>query len=465
MPDLKNMCDYMVLVERLTKVAKFRAHAGGGHPGRGPESAVLREAVPPEGGERNVYFYGHDVVLVYGYNKSKASRSIVRVPDYFTSAVLKFLMLVAKPIYWALHAVLTEAGIFEAVSEQQRRENRSFLYVLGGERIDGPTYNKAIESGFERFVGYPLTTLNWRHLDSALTRHFLEPREVALLEDNPIVDEESKAHARQFGHNVLTNRQSYGREGGRVARKDYEDYVSISRKRCAVIFHLVDPLYTAQAAAGGEAPPVQAAAAPVPGAALVRAPPPSQPAPPPALVQASLPGPEVLPTASTLVPPPLAPLSIPESVGARCVLARALRNGQLPIFRDKVLQQAVHYATTTQQSMLVITATGSGKGAVILALGAYNTTKGRWTIVTVPLTALKDDLLRRAKDVGIRAYDWNQMSDSRAWDMGAGLIFITPEGCTDGKFSAFLQEKYHMSSLGHVIHDEAHYRITWAKFR
>jgi hypothetical protein len=77
-PDLKNICDYMDLVERLTKVAKFRAHL----------SAVLREAVPPEGGERNVYFYGHDVVLVYGYNKSKASRSIVRVPDYFTSVVL-----------------------------------------------------------------------------------------------------------------------------------------------------------------------------------------------------------------------------------------------------------------------------------------------------------------------------------------------------------------------------------------
>jgi superfamily II DNA helicase RecQ len=147
------------------------------------------------------------------------------------------------------------------------------------------------------------------------------------------------------------------------------------------------------------------------------------------------------------------------------VLSQGLSSGQLASFRDVVLQEVVHYATTTNYSMLVVTATGSGKGAVILGLGAHNSAQGRWTIVTVPLRPLLDDLLRRAKALGLIAYEWAQVQDPRHWGAHAGLLFITPERCTEVAFTTFLRLKTEADLIAHVIHDEAHYRITWATFR
>jgi hypothetical protein len=460
--DAANVCRWISQMDDLSKELYWLLHLLAGHPPRASEAGVSRSEVPPEGGERNVYVLGPIVALLYGYNKSGSSNRIVRVPDSFTAAVLKLVLLFLRPIYWELHRVLREAGIFEPISEVEDARRRSFLVILRGQPVKDSDFTELLKSGFHRHLGVPLCTLGWRHWDAELNREFLAPEIYHTLEGTPIPDERSDAHARQFGHNPRTNRETYARNGGPPELHSFALMRACSFERLVKVFLIDVPASTApQAAAAGEPPH----ATPQPSAAPVQALPASQHAPPTALVQAPPPAAPALPTAAPLVLPLRLALSTPQQVAAIKVLSLALHPAHRRVFKDPVLGEAVYYAITTSHSMLVVTATGSGKSAVILALGAHNSTQGKWTIVTVPLKALKDDLLRRAKELRLTAYAWEDIAQSQGWSAPSGIIFITPEKCTQRNFRAFFALKAQEDLLGHVIHDEAHYRITWASFR
>jgi hypothetical protein len=470
--DAAKLFKWLDVCDEFVKALKWRAHLTGGHPGRPTELVVQRMAVPPwGGGERNVFLFGRDVAMLPDYNKSRSIHGIVRVPDTLTSALLKFHMLFLSPIYWGLVGLLRDEGFLPPISEALQADLASLLYVQGARGMTDEEYRQNFKASCVQFLKVPLSPLNYRHLDAAMTRYHLTGGMADRLLGTETASDEERVAALQFGHHPMTNKAEYGRPGGGASAKVSTDFPS--QRRCswtrnAVFFQLDLPASMPLQPHAGYPFLGQALAPlwPYPHpAALWPFPPAWQHPPLPAVQAPPPPAPPALPTAARLVPGPRPVLSAVQEGAVMGVLSLALRPGQAPFFKDPVLAEALHYATTSSFSMLVVAATGSGKGALMLALSAYNSRQGKWTIVTVPLKALKDDLLRRAKELRLTAYAWSEIASLQCWDAPPGLVLITPEGCMDGHFSGFLDEKTRHGSIAHVIHDEAHYRIDWATFR
>ena len=77
---------------------------------------------------------------------------------------------------------------------------------------------------------------------------------------------------------------------------------------------------------------------------------------------------------------------------------------------------------------------------------------GGVTIVVVPLIALKDGMVRRCKESGIKCTEWDA---SRPPEL-ASIVLVTAEAAVGHAFQRFMQQKKSIGQLDRVVIDECH---------
>jgi hypothetical protein len=495
--DAAKAIELITLDNELCVILDGRTHVLQGHPDRSMEKGVLRVAVPLSGdADRNVFVTSMSpsatsalvstVDLYPSYNKSSV-QTPSRHPDLFTSACLIFRQCFIIPIVFHLLHELKAVGILPATARAGGDEEKSYLWTLSGLRMTEAQHREAITDFLGRYADCRLTILEWRHLDAALSRRLLHKKTVqVLLGDMSAVDEAIMADVMQAGHLVATNRRHYAREGSGFTAETTAAYRLASQRRNARLFQvdsgeggvIIGAREGAMSGSGSGGAACSSA-----GASSVtrteaqqqqqqhqkqQVQQQRQEQPPwqqeqdhqQAAPSLRLPARQLWPAMSGASRPTA-------SMMARSLqlLASVLPPGSDRFFRDPALGEAMCRAVYTNRDIVLVAATGSGKAAIIQALALHNGQKGMWTVATMPLRALKDDQVRRAQQVtGLAVYAWEDLqAQADPCRMPPGLIVLTPEQAAAPPFLQFLPVI--KGQLGHVIHDEAHYRVTWARFR
>jgi len=108
--------------------------------------------------------------------------------------------------------------------------------------------------------------------------------------------------------------------------------------------------------------------------------------------------------------------------------------------------------------VVVILGTGSGK-TMIITLSISLADAGT-TILIVPLVALRNDLLRRFRDVGIQPLLWTNRTQRTA-----SLVVVSVEAACSEKFLEYAQDLVMRQELRRVMVDECHLTITASDYR
>ncbi|CAG5179568.1 uncharacterized protein ALTATR162_LOCUS9351 [Alternaria atra] len=94
--------------------------------------------------------------------------------------------------------------------------------------------------------------------------------------------------------------------------------------------------------------------------------------------------------------------------------------------------------------------TGAGK-SMLFMLPAW-AEQGGTTVVVVPLIALRGDMMRRCRKLGISCSEW----DSRRPPDAAAVVLVTPESAVREEFATFLNRLRATRQLDRIVIDECH---------
>ena len=115
------------------------------------------------------------------------------------------------------------------------------------------------------------------------------------------------------------------------------------------------------------------------------------------------------------------------------------------------VQRAAMEAIMAGQSPVVaVMPTGAGK-SMLFMLPAW-VEQGGTTVVVVPLIALRGDMMRRCKKLGIACAEW----ESRHPPDGAAVVLVTPESAVGETFMTFLNRLRATRQLDRIVIDECH---------
>lgn len=110
------------------------------------------------------------------------------------------------------------------------------------------------------------------------------------------------------------------------------------------------------------------------------------------------------------------------------------------------------------EQVVLVSGTGSGKSLVFLAGTAV--TDARTTLLILPTVALRGDMLRRCRQVGIRPLVWT-VSSTQA----APLVIVSVEAACTESFLTYARMLARRQDLDRIVIDEAHLTITASDYR
>jgi superfamily II DNA helicase RecQ len=99
--------------------------------------------------------------------------------------------------------------------------------------------------------------------------------------------------------------------------------------------------------------------------------------------------------------------------------------------------------------MVTVMRTGGGK-SLLFMLAAW--VGGGLTVVVVPLIALRHDMQRRSKQLGVAWVEW----DSRGPPDEASIVLVTAEATRSESFQTFLNRQRVLQRLERIVMDEWH---------
>jgi superfamily II DNA or RNA helicase len=123
--------------------------------------------------------------------------------------------------------------------------------------------------------------------------------------------------------------------------------------------------------------------------------------------------------------------------------------GQDAAFRG-VQAEAIQAITAGESPVVVVMPTGAGK-SLLFMLPAW-AEQGGTTVVVVPLIALRGDMKRRCKTLGISCAEW----EGRRPPDAAAIVLVTPEAAVGEGFMTFLNRLRATRQLDRIIIDECH---------
>jgi superfamily II DNA helicase RecQ len=123
--------------------------------------------------------------------------------------------------------------------------------------------------------------------------------------------------------------------------------------------------------------------------------------------------------------------------------------GKEAVFRG-VQEEAIEAITAGESPVVAVMPTGAGK-SMLFMLPAW-AEQGGTTVVVVPLIALRGDMMRRCKKLGISCEEW----EGRRPPDAAAIVLVTPESAVSEEFMTFLNRLRATRQLDRIVIDECH---------
>ncbi|CAN9283890.1 unnamed protein product [Alternaria alternata] len=123
--------------------------------------------------------------------------------------------------------------------------------------------------------------------------------------------------------------------------------------------------------------------------------------------------------------------------------------GKAAEFRG-VQKEAIEAIVAGKSHVVAVMPTGAGK-SMLFMLPAW-AEQGGTTVVVVPLIALRGDMMRRCRKLGISCAEW----DSRRPPDAAAVVLVTPESAVGEEFATFLNRLRATRQLDRIVIDECH---------
>lgn len=123
--------------------------------------------------------------------------------------------------------------------------------------------------------------------------------------------------------------------------------------------------------------------------------------------------------------------------------------GKAAEFRG-VQKEAIDAIVAGKSHVVAVMPTGAGK-SMLFMLPAW-AEQGGTTVVVVPLIALRGDMMRRCRKLGISCAEW----ESRCPPDAAAIVLVTPESAVGEEFATFLNRLRATRQLDRIVIDECH---------
>jgi superfamily II DNA helicase RecQ len=115
-----------------------------------------------------------------------------------------------------------------------------------------------------------------------------------------------------------------------------------------------------------------------------------------------------------------------------------------------VQKEAIEAIVAGNSHVVAVMPTGAGK-SMLFMLPAW-AEQGGTTVVVVPLIALRGDMMRWCRKLGISCAKW----DSRRPPNAAAVVLATPESAVGEEFATFLNRLRATRQLDRIVFDECH---------
>jgi superfamily II DNA helicase RecQ len=123
--------------------------------------------------------------------------------------------------------------------------------------------------------------------------------------------------------------------------------------------------------------------------------------------------------------------------------------GKAAEFRG-VQKEAIDAIVAGKSHVVAVMPTGAGK-SMLFMLPAW-AEQGGTTVVVVPLIALRGDMMRRCRKLGISCAEWDSCRPPDA----AAVVLVTPESAVGEEFATFLNRLRATRQLDRIVIDECH---------
>jgi superfamily II DNA helicase RecQ len=417
-PGTRSGVDREAVEQYVDRVIAFREklavlmHICGGQPGRGPELLSVRHSNTVQGGHRNIFI--EDGMVVYatryhkGYNVSGDVKIIHRYLPRQVGELVVWYMWLVLPFQQRLEALVWEK---DAVSSHMWPADPS------GRKWTSDRLREALKQESRIGLGQDWTMAGYRQMAIGISRRFLR-KSTAFQHDESEegkegeeVDEEKMA-ARiadwQAGHTTHIAGMVYARGimelSGAVADRRQQYRASSTDWHRFLGFE--DGAEEKSSRKRKKAPfEREAAEARIQRRARLR------------------------------------------KMDTAAQLKRMM--GEAAEFRGEQ-QQAIQAIVAGESPVVAVMPTGAGK-SMLFMLPAW-AEQGGTSIVVVPLIALRGDMMRRCKRLGITCAAW----ESRHPADGAAVVLVTPESAVSEGFATFLNRLRATQQLDRIVIDECH---------
>jgi superfamily II DNA helicase RecQ len=406
---------YMARVVEFREKLAVLIHIAGGQPARGPELLSIRHSNTAKGGHRNIFIEDGMVVFVTRYHKGYTVSGDVKIIHRYLPREVGELLV------WYLWLVLPFQQQLEAVAwERETMSSHLWPADPSGRKWTSERLRRVLKRESGAGMGQELTIQAYRQIAIGISRKFMRASAAFCPDDdddedgqpNSPWDEENWASGiadAQAGHSSHVAGLVYGRaileQAGTVTDRRIQFRMSSTDWHRFLGFQ----------------PPADDA-----------------------------------PTSKKRKRAPFES----EAEDGRMDRWKCLRQmdpttqlkrmmGEDAEFRG-VQKEAIRAIAAGESPVVAVMPTGAGKSLLFMLPAWF--AQGGTTVVVVPLVALRADLTRRCRELGISCREW----DNRRPPDAAAVVLVTPESAVSGGFASFLNRLRAMQRLDRIVIDECH---------
>jgi superfamily II DNA helicase RecQ len=415
-PETRSGVDGQGVERYMGRVMEFReklavlVHIVGGQPARGPEILSVRHSNTVKGGHRNIFIEDGMVVFVTRYHKGYAVGGDVKIIHRYLPQE------VGELVVWYLWLVLPFQQRLEAmVWEKEAMSSHMWPADPSGRKWTTERLRQVLKRESKVGLGQELTVAAYREIAIGISRKFMRGATafgVEEGEENEEWNEENVAAAiadEQAGHTSHVAGLIYAREimeqAGAVADKRQQFRRSSADWHRFLGFQsAIDEGYACKKR-------------------------------------------KRAPFESEADESRMERLGRLRKMDVVAQLKRMM--GKDAVFRG-VQEEAIKAITAGESPVVAVMPTGAGK-SLLFMLPAW-AEQGGTTVVVVPLIALRRDMMRRCKKLGISCAEWQGRRPPDA----AAVVLVTPESAVGEDFMTFLNRLKATRQLDRIVIDECH---------
>ena len=402
----------------MARVAEFREkllvlmHVTAGQPGRGPEVLSIRHSNTVRGGHRNIFIEDGMVVFVTRYHKGYSLSGDIKIIHRYlpreVGELLVWYLWLALPFQQRMEAMVWKK---DAVSAHMWPADP------GGKKWTSERMRKVLKRESRAGLGQELTIQSYRDVAIGISRKFMR-RPTAFHTDKGDDDEGKEWDEDDIAATIADEQAGHTSHiaGMVYARAIMEQAGAVADKRQRFRASSTDwhRFLCFQSAVEGQAGSKKRKRAPFETEAEEGR---------------------------------IDRWARLRKMDAERELKRMM--GKEATFRG-VQGEAIQAITAGASPVVVVMPTGAGK-SMLFMLPAW-IEQGGTTVVVVPLIALRGDMMRRCKGLGISCAEW----EGRRPPDAAAIVLVTPESAVSEGFMTFLNRLKATQQLDRIVIDECH---------